>query len=531
MIQKFTISICLIFFVMINVNSQTWIRIYGGTPSIEGHRIFVHYDKGYILSGQQFEGNNSFGWLMKTDINGNERWSKSYGKNGKVNSFYSSCLTSDGGLICIGGSDKVNSNCTDPLILKLNACGDKEWCKIFNSTNCNSFGIDITTVPGGGYMALLQDWINSPDVWLFRLDSTGEIIWTQNYVANSNIFWSPEAQSLKRNSDYSFLITGNSYSPDSLIPKYLLLKIFLVKVNISGNILFETPWGTNNGIISDPYFSTEDNKHKIYTAGRRARQIAPYGDSPCLFKTTANGYPINYTDLRSNSYLGISTTINWFQDSSLVIGSVWQGLTGVDTTAVIKTDSNGNILNTKILLPTESLSLLGSDITSDNKLVIEGFNFNTTYIFKLNSDLAYDSIYTQNFIYDSLCPHPIISDTISMDDCMTVVVGIDDPIKHPEKTKLHIYPNPAKNAITIEMPQYLTRQSTGYGITATTYYHQWNTTTLEIYDLFGKLMYSKEIPKKTEKVDLDVSTWHEGMYVARVVFMNEIVAGAKFVVE
>lgn len=70
-----------------------------------------------------------------------------------------------------------------------------------------------------------------------------------------------------------------------------------------------------------------------------------------------------------------------------------------------------------------------------------------------------------------------------------------------------------------------------FGLTATTYYHQWNTTTLDIYGLFGKLIYSKEIPKKTENVELDVSLWHAGMYVARLVFMNEVVAVAKFVIQ
>ncbi|MBN1198242.1 MAG: hypothetical protein JXA23_02740, partial [Bacteroidales bacterium] len=34
---------------------------------------------------------------------------------------------------------------------------------------------------------------------------------------------------------------------------------------------------------------------------------------------------------------------------------------------------------------------------------------------KVNSDLEYDSIYTQPFTYDSLCPHPIISTPVELD--------------------------------------------------------------------------------------------------------------------
>jgi hypothetical protein len=96
---------------------------------------------------------------------------------------------------------------------------------------------------------------------------------------------------------------------------------------------------------------------------------------------------------------------------------------------------------------------------------------------------------------------------------------------------LHIYPNPVKNLVTIEMPKYLTMQSKGFGFTATTIYHQWKSTTLEIYNLFGKLVYSKEIPVKSEKLEIDVSSWSTGMYVARLIYLYENVTSTKFIIE
>jgi hypothetical protein len=111
------------------------------------------------------------------------------------------------------------------------------------------------------------------------------------------------------------------------------------------------------------------------------------------------------------------------------------------------------------------------------------------------------------------------------------VVGIDDPEQHPEKTRLHVYPNPASQVITVEMPQYLMKTSGGSGITATTYYHQWKSVRLDVFDLFGELMYSQNIPGKTEKTELDISSWPVGMYIARIVFMNEVTGTVKFVKE
>jgi len=149
--------------------------------------------------------------------------------------------------------------------------------------------------------------------------------------------------------------------------------------------------------------------------------------------------------------------------------------------------------------------------------------------YKLTPNLDYDSVYTTPFTYDSLCPHPIVSDTIPLDDCQVVIVGLDDAVKNPEKTKLHIYPNPAGEEITIELPQYLVRQNQGNGITATTTYFQWDRTRLDILDLTGKLVFSQEIPKQQTLIKLNVSAWSTGLYLARVVFVNEVVAEAKFI--
>ena len=52
---------------------------------------------------------------------------------------------------------------------------------------------------------------------------------------------------------------------------------------------------------------------------------------------------------------------------------------------------------------------------------------------------------------------------------------------------------------------------------------------MDVFDLYGKLMSSQDIPGKTDKVQLDVSSWAAGMYVARIVFMNDVVGMAKFV--
>ena len=531
MCKKSFLFVCILFLIKSELQCQSWIRIYEGNTYIHACNVFENYDKGYLITGKRWNGNNQFGWLMKTNINGYERWSKYYGKMGKRNAFTRSSLTLDGGSICIGGSNKANQNCSDPLVVKLNACGEKEWCKIYNSINCNSYGTDIATIPGGGYITLIIQWINASDVWLFRLDSLGEVIWTQNYVTNPNIFWCPYGEKLLSTFDSCILITGRAYTPDSLTPGYSLIKMFNVKVDLDGNSIFELPWGMNNGLISEGHQTVEDANHRYYHAGRRVGTYPPTLDMPSMFRTSSGGTPIDYSDMRST---GIATTINWLQDSILVLGVDFQDYNGGDTVAVVEIDSSGNIIKTKTLISNENIVFYGSDVTFDNKVILVGntiLNWQYSYLFKLNSDLEYDSIYTTPFTYDSLCLYPIVSYTIPLDDCEVVVVGIDESRQNPETTKLNIYPNPADDQITIEMPKYLVRKTSDPRITATTIYHKWKDVRLEVFDLYGKLMFCETMLQQKKSITLSVSSWSPGMYVARLVFMNEVVAKAKFVVE
>jgi len=151
------------------------------------------------------------------------------------------------------------------------------------------------------------------------------------------------------------------------------------------------------------------------------------------------------------------------------------------------------------------------------------------YAVKVNYDLEYDSIYTQPLTYDSLCPYPIIFTTIDP-DCDNVYVGIEEPFQHPETTRLRIYPNPAYERITIELPKYLIISNTTGRIPSTTIYHQWGSVILEAYDLFGRKVFKKEIIRAESEVEQDVSNWQAGMYVLRLVYQSNVVADEKVVI-
>jgi hypothetical protein len=310
----------------------------------------------------------------------------------------------------------------------------------------------------------------------------------------------------------------------------------IIRVAPDGTALFELAWGTAINFMGSGWASCDDKKGNLLSVGQSQLASQSYR-GPCLIHTSKTGQPLQYHNLVDTAEIGGATTINWFADSTIVIGLGWQVNYGPGEPRIIgamKTDSLGNKIKFKQLIYDGDQTFNDAVMTFDNKVVLINSYYQTnsikTFAFKLNSNLDYDSVYTQPFVYDSLCSYPVVSDTTSLVDCHVVHVGLAEPEANPEKAKLKIFPNPASQRVTIEMPRYLVRKSTQAGITITTVYHQWDHATLTIYDMAGRAMFSERVSDKTGAVELDVSGWQTGGYFARLLFHNEPVAGEKFIV-
>jgi hypothetical protein len=170
-----------------------------------------------------------------------------------------------------------------------------------------------------------------------------------------------------------------------------------------------------------------------------------------------------------------------------------------------------------------------SNITSDNTIVnILDYNM-STYFYKLNSNFDFDSIYTHQYTYDSLCPHQIVSDTI--DPNCDLIVSVDNSKTFPQVSKLKVYPNPATNRVNVEFPKVIVVK-TGEGKNqGTKEYYQWKSTTFEVYNLEGKKVFQKEIPKFQQQLEMDISNWQRGMYYFRLIYDKQTVDGEKLLIE
>lgn len=519
-------------------NSQNWPKIYGDTTNTWCHDLIQMYDKGYLIDAQVDPGQNVpqiYAWLIKTDINGNTLWTRTIASSTYYIAIDGIDNCPDGGIIATGSTSQLDPGSSDIIFLKFNTCGEKEWCNIITTPGNDDYGIKIHTIAGGymGLVAYFQDLNNR--IWLFKLDFNGNIIWAQLINQSNSNLEGCDAYDFMTLPDQSYIITGDGYDH---IPNFgYSLRPVIIRADSNGNVIWTLPYGHNTGFFGDnAKYPNLSQSGFYYMSAGDFRNDYPYGSSPCFLKVSPNGQEVYYRDLISNSITGGAGTLNLKNSDSLFISGGWQDTSHVNYWGIFKCDTLGNISKIKIIPPVNNgYGIMSSIFTFDDNYLAAGITFPDSnnakvFLYKFTSNLEYAPLNTQPRTYDSLCSHPIISDTTSLDDC-AIITDIQDPSKNPEKYNLIIYPNPVKDKMTIELPQYLQRNTSSGSIQITTIYHQWKNSTLEIYNLFGKLMYSKEIPKTTEKIVLDVSSWNSGMYAVRELFMNEVVANAKFVVE
>ena len=214
-------SILLFLFLVVSVGlsfSQQWPQVLLPNLSIGVWSITENYDKGYVLGGMYTEtGAASWGIAIKANINGEVLWYKSLGEPNDGTSVKDINPTDDGGYILTGGTKKFHPNSIgDSFIMKLNACGEVEWSRIYLTDNEGDYGIGISEVPDG-YVALIGGYgydSQNQRIWLFKLDDGGDLVWQQYYAQSDTSIIGEWAYDMKVTSENEYILSGYCLYPE-----------------------------------------------------------------------------------------------------------------------------------------------------------------------------------------------------------------------------------------------------------------------------------------------------------------------------
>ena len=149
-----------------NGNKQ-WSKTFAGEYGYDwGYSVQQTTDGGFIIAGDtmSLSVDNGFGYLIKTDGNGNKQWSRTFGRDNNYTHFVSVQQTNDGGYISVGRTAPKPDPYTDIYLLKTDGNGNKQWSRTFGG-NSGDYGSLVQQTDDGGYIIFggMSAGINSPE--------------------------------------------------------------------------------------------------------------------------------------------------------------------------------------------------------------------------------------------------------------------------------------------------------------------------------------------------------------------------------
>ncbi|MEE4255539.1 MAG: T9SS type A sorting domain-containing protein [Bacteroidales bacterium] len=506
--------------------SQTWPKIYGDHLNSKARKVIETHDKGYVIGSTIDVGEyHRYIWLIKTDIDGNILWDKKIGEGSYRYYLNDFNQTYDGGYILTFRSSKYDVD-EDPVVMKLNACAEIEWCTTLHSEGFNR-GVKVIQTPDSNYLTLSMyhspDW--SERIFLFKLNQTGEVLWSNLYAQLEPGIFNEEGFDLTIfPSDSTYLITGScDYTPTGGN------SAFWVKVNQDGDEVENIIWNDSTAELTAAY-ETIHKTSRFYTIGDK-----PYGYvfNATIFKLNNDGEKLYSKRILLEEGHATGTSLSLYRDSLLVVGSRWQdsGPPYHGHCEIFLTDTLGNIITHRTLYE-DLQEPRNTAITYDDKiLAMCGFYIGSNwdiYFYKLNEYLEDDTLYNIQLTYDSLCPGPIQSDTMTI-DC-DVWVDIDEMFEPEPNSLLKIFPNPASNHIQIEIPTYLLSEAAINGFNVISAHKLEGDLIIAVYDGFGKHVLEKEVSGSDKNIDLDISGASSGLHIVTLTLDGSIIASGKFLV-
>lgn len=257
----------------LNGNEQ-WNRTYAGK---KGMKVSIAQDGGYIIRGL----NDWDFWLMKTDVIGQEQWNRTLRVDNNFTCFAIE-ETSDGGSILAGGDIILLSETriiSHLRFVKINANGDGEW-NVTSKRPEGDMAASVHQTLDGGYV--LAGYSGSgdtdADALIIKTDAKGIEQWNRTFG------WvgEPEAAySVAQTEDGGYILGGFKLSHRLMENDY---DAWVIKTDANGNEQWNRIFGGSNEDFVSSVQQTSDGGYVFAGYTNRAGDLDAW-----IIKTDANG--------------------------------------------------------------------------------------------------------------------------------------------------------------------------------------------------------------------------------------------------
>ena len=237
--RSFSPNVYDVYLIKTDQNGDTvWTKTYDRMDWDDGRSVQQTADGGYIIAGFTFDlGADNSIYLIRTDMNGDTLWTRTYGGNNDEQVFCVQ-ITSDGGFIICGNTESFGAGLYDAFLLKTDSLGNADWFRTYGGSGVD-YGHFVEQTTDGGYIltGASSYYIGGYDVYLIRTDSLGNMLWERTFGGSYNDM----GRCVRQTDDGGFIVAGyhkKGPSTDSI-------DVYLIRTNASGDSLWTRTYGGN----------------------------------------------------------------------------------------------------------------------------------------------------------------------------------------------------------------------------------------------------------------------------------------------
>jgi len=344
------------------LTTRRWSRTFGGTAFDEAFSVQQTSDGGYIVAGDT----GSFGaggpevYLIKTDQNGSQLWTKTFGRS-NYDYGYSVQQTSDGGYIVAGVTFSYGAG--NVYLIKTDADGNEVWSKTFGGSDAD-YAYSVRQTSDGGYIvAGLTDSFGagSGDVYLIKTDPNGNEVWTRTFGGDDD----DTARCVQQTSDGGYIVAASTKSFGAGG-----WDAYLIKTNKSGNEVWSRTFG---GSESDQVRSVQQTSDGGYIVAASTKSFGAGGYDVYLIKTDAVGNEV-WSRAFGGGNWDMAVSIQQTSDGGYIVAGYTSSFgAGQRDVYLIKTDAVGNEVWSRTLGGSEEDIACCVQETSDGGYIVAGY--------------------------------------------------------------------------------------------------------------------------------------------------------------